>query len=439
MHVVAVVAMLVAVTGALPGMGPPGMMPGMFPPMGAPRRPPMMEMDDNEGFGRILTCQLNFRDAYDPSKILNSIAINIKEKPQNIAESLKMSSLMNHGEDKPGLEANIGVFSTTGGRVTIAITETARPQDGCEATSFGDFIKAKKPRSQGMGGMGGYSGGYSKGFGMGSMGMGMGGMGMGMGMPGFGSTSIKSSSHGPFGSSGFRKHSSGFGMGGGYGMGGSYAMKGSYGMGGGFPMGSGFGMGSSGFGMGGGFGMGSPMMSGLGLHGLHRESGEAAGSLATTDLAPGIKASIVIDKLKGFESLDELAGRGVVVCPAENIDHDFDDNSRCDGGILACCALHYDTQEVVLGGNMHEALGNRGSSYTHSSYGAPKSSGPSHHGGYGNAAPAAPRAPAPAQGYGAPARAPAPAPGYGAPAQAPVHPAPSRDPFSNPTTKSGYP
>merc|ERR1712121_230523 len=116
-------------------------------------------------------------------------------------------------------------------------------------------------------------------------------------MPGFGSTSIKSSSHGPFGSSGFRKHSSGFGMGGG------------------FPMGSGFGMGSSGFGMGGGFGMGSPMMSGLGLHGLHRESGPAAGSLATTDLAPGIKASIVIDELKGFESLDELAGRGVVVCP----------------------------------------------------------------------------------------------------------------------------
>lgn len=114
-----------------------------------------------------------------------------------------------------------------------------------------------------------------------------------------------------------------------------------------------------------GYGM-SPMMMGMGMNPMmmgmrgmgpsHSHEEEPAGAIATTDVAAGIKASIVIDKLSGFETLDELAGHGVVVCPADNVEHDFNDNSMCSGGILSCCALHYDNEEVVLGGFTPQVL-----------------------------------------------------------------------------------
>merc|ERR1712033_21725 len=97
--------------------------------------------------GKILNCQLTFRDVANPSVITNSISVNIKEKESEYGNMhsgmgpmghMGMAMMKNTGsQDGPGLEAKIGIFSTTGGEVTIAFTETARPQDGCVAEDFG--------------------------------------------------------------------------------------------------------------------------------------------------------------------------------------------------------------------------------------------------------------------------------------------------------------
>jgi len=184
-------------------------------------------------------------------------------------------------------------------------------------------------------------------YGMGKYGMGgMGGMGMrygmGYGLPGssFGSSSVKHQSMSPFGSSNVMKSTN---YGGGYGMGG-YGMS---------PMMM-------------GMGMGNPMMMGkMGMMGgvPHTHEEDPEGIIASADCAPGIKASIHLDKLKGFNSLKQLAGRGVIICPSDNIEHDFDDQAKCTGGILACCALHYSKDDVKLGGDAAAARQPRRQAY----------------------------------------------------------------------------
>jgi len=327
---VVIAALLATVTEAVV----PGMMGGMYPQMMPPKGMPPRMLHERPA-GKILTCQLNFRDVNDPSMIVNSISVNIREKEESFSGPGHMGqmgmNLVNHGEQKPGLEAKIGIFSAIGGKVTVAFTETARPQDGCVAESFGRFLRDFKPPRLPMSPKMGMVGKY----GVGGMGMmnkyAMPGFGMKYGagaMPGYGMTSIKSHTRTPFGSTGIAKHSQGFGMGG----------VGMMGMGSPIMMGMGF---------------NNPMM-GMGMMGMgmgHHVEEQPEGVIATTDVAPGIKASIVIDRLKSFERLDQVAGRGVVVCPAENVEHDFDMNSKCSGGILSCCALHYDMEEVHLGGN----------------------------------------------------------------------------------------
>ena len=283
----------------------PSMMTGMYPPM-----MPMGHVHGHHEAPRrqMLTCQLNFRSNTNPGTILNSIAVTIKERAPD-ASSLMTSMLGgSYGKVKPGmhgagLSASIGIFSSTGGAVKVALTEAARPQDGCKADDFGHFLRSKSSMKGMMSPMMG-----------GMMYPAMGGM-MGMG---YKSTSYKSSSYSPFG-----MHKS---------VGSSaYPTLGGYGgVMGGYPM------------MG-GMMMGYPMM-----HHTHDADPEAV--LASHTLAPGVKASINIDRVRGFNSLAELAGRGIVVCPKDKVDVDGY-QGECEGGILSCCALHYDREEVVLGGN----------------------------------------------------------------------------------------
>jgi len=312
---VVIAALLVIVAEAQPGMG------WNQPMMPAPKK--YVEKPR----GRILTCQLNFRDVNDPSQIINSISLNIRQRD----ETYHGTTTVGHGDKKPGLEAKLGIFSAIGGKVTVAITETARPQEGCVSENFGRFLKNYKPRGppitpkiapmvqkypmmkypmQGYGGMGGYGG-----------------------------------PRGPYGSSGFGMR----------GLGGMGRMGGMGGGMGGFPGRDGIGMmgmgGMGSPGMMGGMGFNNPMMGMMGGFG-HSVHQEHPGVLARADLVPGIKASIVIDRLKSFDRLEQIAGRGVVVCPSENVELDFDMHSQCAGGILSCCALHYDQDEVHLGGNV---------------------------------------------------------------------------------------
>jgi len=275
---------------------------GMYPPM-----MPMAHMHGRHKERQYLTCQINFRSTKNPAVILNSIAVTIKERAPDA--SSMMGGMMgkqsaNHG---PGLEATIGVFSSTGGAIKVAVTETARPQEGCKAEDFGHFLRPKNSMSGSM--MSPMMGGKM-------MYPAMGGM-MGMG---YKSSSYKSSSYSPFG-----MHKT---------MGSSnYPTMGGMGMMGGYPMMGGMGM------MGGMM----PMM-----HHTHHEM-DHEGVLASHTLAPGVKASINIDRLRGFTSLKELAGRGIVVCPKEKVDQDGHE-AECEGMILSCCALHYSKDEVMLGG-----------------------------------------------------------------------------------------
>merc|ERR1719239_407873 len=151
--------------------------------------------------GRILTCQLNFRDVNDPSQIINSISLNIRQRD----ETYHGTTTVGHGDKKPGLEAKLGIFSAIGGKVTVAITETARPQDGCVAESFGRFLREYKPRGPpitpkiGAGMLGKY--------GAAAGGIGMPGFGIGGGMQGYGMTSVKSHTRTPFGATGMASRS----------------------------------------------------------------------------------------------------------------------------------------------------------------------------------------------------------------------------------------
>jgi len=271
---VVIAALLVTVAEAQPGM-----MPGWN------------QLHMERPGDRILTCRLDFPDANDPSTISNSIAVNIRQK----------YDFGSHGTKKHGLEAKISVFSATGGKVTVAITETGSPEDGCVAESFGRFLRSMKPRGPPITPK--ITPMFDK--------YGLGGIGWMDGMSGYGWSS-PNARRGPGGIGGM----------------GHMSMM----------------------------GMGDPWMMGIdfnnprmGMMGYNNR--EHHGVIASTEVAPGFKASIKINNLKNFDRLEQIAGRGVVVCPSDNIRLDFNMDSRCDGGILSCCALHYSHQEVHLGGN----------------------------------------------------------------------------------------
>jgi len=97
-----------------------------------------------------------------------------------------------------------------------------------------------------------------------------------------------------------------------------------------------------GFGHGFGFGYG---------YGHHTKA--MAPSVAHTTIADGMMASFHIDHLEGFTSMDQLAGRGVIVClktytklvdghwacvTTRDDDPSVEDNNKIP---LACCNLHY--------------------------------------------------------------------------------------------------
>ncbi|XP_059167238.1 elastin-like [Physella acuta] len=253
-----------------------------------------------------LTCAVNFTDHYKPSSgIVNAIAVTIKDKQAGYGGMGPALFPFQQG----GLSASIDLFSLVGGSVSIAFTERARPERGCYAEDFGTF----------------YSGQSSYGgIGLGPVGLGIGG-GYGLG--------------GGFGSG------LGAGYGGGYGSGygSGYGMGGLGGIGG---YGAGYGAGGYG-GMGGFAGVGSLYPAAGAGYGQAAYEDNVPGVIAKVKLTPGTASEINIDNLRGFSSLKELAGRGVVVCPDAAIENKYGE-AVCEGGILSCCALHYDSGDQTL-------------------------------------------------------------------------------------------
>merc|ERR550519_1148788 len=66
------------------------------------------------------------------------------------------------------------------------------------------------------------------------------------------------------------------------------------------------------------------------------------GAIAHIKLNQDSKSTVELSNLQGFTSLEELAGRGIIVCPTENIKADGYGGHKCDKQVLMCCALHYD-------------------------------------------------------------------------------------------------
>ncbi|XP_035826085.1 keratin, type II cytoskeletal 3-like [Aplysia californica] len=176
-----------------------------------------------------------------------------------------------------------------------------------------------------------------------------------VGVPGVGG---KSHGHGSDEQHGFRG-GAGFGpvraVGGGYGgaLGGAYGGYGQYFGAGGYGGAYGGGLGVAG-GLGAfafpAFGSGG-IHGGLGGHGGHEGKGphgdSVPGVIAEVNVSPGTASEINIDNLSGYSSLKDLAGLGVVVCPSDSVDSDYG-SAKCEGGILSCCALHYDTEDQSL-------------------------------------------------------------------------------------------
>merc|ERR1711879_549401 len=70
--------------------------------------------------------------------------------------------------------------------------------------------------------------------------------------------------------------------------------------------------------------------------------------IAEAKLEAGQKTEFSIDRLMGVTSLVDVAGRGVVVCPAENVD-EVGDFKRClTDSIPLCCKLTWVLEEDQL-------------------------------------------------------------------------------------------
>merc|ERR550517_1368203 len=71
------------------------------------------------------------------------------------------------------------------------------------------------------------------------------------------------------------------------------------------------------------------------------------GAIAHVKLHQKSKATVQLSNLQGFTSLEELAGRGVIVCPTEKIKADGYGGHKCEH-VTMCCAMHYDQKEQKL-------------------------------------------------------------------------------------------
>jgi len=246
---------------------------------------PALHMEEDHLEPKYLTCLVRFRDPAAPNNILNAIAVNIMERPRDRdahAHSHQgswmgmMGPLMGQQQqDDSGLEAYVQMFSTTGGPVSIAFTDAARPEEGC-AAKYGNPMMMKYGNPM---------------------------MKYGNPMMKYGNPMMMNKMAGPYNPMMMRNPAMGHMMGGHH-----------------------------------------PMMHMMDMDDDHHKP---EGVFAETDLAPNMKATINIDRLEGFKDLSDLAGRGVIVCPTSMVDHQ-DDDAICDGGILACCSLHYDENKQML-------------------------------------------------------------------------------------------
>jgi len=102
-------------------------------------------------------------------------------------------------------------------------------------------------------------------------------------------------------------------------------------------------------------------------YGLHAHPGSNYGfDLEAAHPIPGVlttgtfndnKASIYVDRLYGYQSLAELAGRGVSLCPKDWVKQDSNGHWECqdptpdsdsDDNLFACCSLQYSNIESFL-------------------------------------------------------------------------------------------
>lgn len=156
------------------------------------------------------------------------------------------------GAGRPGLQAQVELFSSVGGYVSIIVTERAFTAEGCINDNYG---KGLTPGFYGSG-SGGYPGGY-----------------------------------------------------------------------------------------GGGLGFASPLQIFGGKGGAGYGPGPAGSQsiLTKMDVEPGIPKVISLDYLQNFDSLQQIAGRGLIACAKTELN--YDGSIQCAAGaILSCCALSYDNQ-----------------------------------------------------------------------------------------------
>merc|ERR1719361_1598928 len=118
----------------------------------------------------------------------------------------------------------------------------------------------------------------------------------------------------------------------------------------------GLGMGHAGYGMGAGLGyhgmrgMGGMGMGGMGMgHPQEVEREDHPGVVAEISVTPGALTTAVVDNLD-FDDLNDLAGRGVVICT--DVTYDFDWEATCDEPYFSCCSLSYDNKGTSIMGDM---------------------------------------------------------------------------------------
>jgi len=71
--------------------------------------------------------------------------------------------------------------------------------------------------------------------------------------------------------------------------------------------------------------------------------------IAKTTIHSSQLASFHVDRIVGFSTLAELAGRGVIVCPTDSVMTGVNGKTYCSGTGKSCCALHYAHAEEHIG------------------------------------------------------------------------------------------
>merc|ERR1719158_951276 len=266
------------------GMGMPGMM--GHHGMGA--------MQEDPDRGLLLNCIASFEDGN--GNVANTLAVNI-QKPSSSSSMRGHHGMMGGfgfgglghyghmlGQEKHGLRASVELVSNTaGGTGYVVFTTRARPIDGCTAENFGDVLLDHEEHGHGKKVYGGIDPLLA----------------LGVVDPFFGA--------------------GGFGLGGGYGLG--------LGLGFGLPVGG--------------------LLGGHHHHGHHgsEDQESTVGIVAEIDIVPGAMTTAVIDDI-GFHDLEDLAGRGVVICT--EVKYDWDWHPTCEEPYFSCCSLKYDDTEASI-------------------------------------------------------------------------------------------